>query len=46
MKIPTAGHFLQDDEPQIVLQKIKAFLDEDCAGLAAGGPQASASGAA
>ena len=29
LKIPTASHFLQDDEPEIVINKIKAFLAEE-----------------
>ena len=28
VKIPTAGRFLQDDEPEIILQEIRRFLDE------------------
>ncbi|MBI9074065.1 MAG: alpha/beta fold hydrolase [Desulfatibacillum sp.] len=28
MKIPTAGHFLQDDEPEIIIKAIRGFLSE------------------
>jgi pimeloyl-ACP methyl ester carboxylesterase len=29
LKIPTASHFLQDDEPEIIINKIKEFLAEE-----------------
>jgi pimeloyl-ACP methyl ester carboxylesterase/radical SAM superfamily enzyme YgiQ (UPF0313 family) len=29
LRIPTASHFLQDDEPEIVIEKIKEFLAEE-----------------
>lgn len=29
LRIPTAGHFLQDDEPAILLERLEAFLAED-----------------
>ena len=28
VKIPTAGHFLQDDEPEIIIKAIRSFLKE------------------
>lgn len=29
LRIPTAGHFLLDDEPEIILHRLEAFLAED-----------------
>ena len=28
LKIPTASHFLQDDEPEIIMERIRRFLEE------------------
>lgn len=46
LRIPTAGHFLQDDEPEIVLQRLEAFLSEDRSNLSAAAGSIAASRAA
>jgi pimeloyl-ACP methyl ester carboxylesterase len=28
LRIPTAGHFLQDDEPDLIIRRIREFLNE------------------
>jgi len=32
LKIPTASHFLQDDEPGIIIKRIRDFMSESAIG--------------